>query len=555
MKKSNLLFIALAVVVLGTSLNVFGAATITIVNGNGPGVGFNDPTPVSPVGGNPGTTLGQQRLNAFQYAANIWGATLDSKVEIQILATFEPLSCNASSAVLGSAGATEVWSDFPNAGYANTWYGFALANKIAGENLDPTTPQIRARFNVNLGKPGCLTNIFWYLGFDANHGNNIDLVTVLEHEFAHGLGFQQFASVTSGSEIGGLTDVYGRQLFDKTQLRTWDQMTNAQRVASAINSFNVVWTGPHVFAAVPQVLAQGTPLLKANAPAAIKDKTYAVGTASFGPPLSSPGVTGDVVYATPPDGCSAITNNVSGKVALVDRGTCNFTIKAKNLQNAGAIAALVADNAAGSPPAGLGGTDATIVIPAVRITLDDGNTLKANLAGLNVTLGLDMAVRAGADASDRALLNAPNPVQSGSSISHWDPIAFPNQLMEPAINSDLTHNVAPPYDLTLPLLRDVGWYPDADLDLVPDDGADQCLGSDLRPTVNVATCNSGVTNTLFTNGCTISDLIGKIAAQSKNHGDFVSEVAHLTNELKASGFINGAGKGAIQSCAAGASIP
>ena len=35
------------------------AATITITSRDAPGVGFNDPTPVSPVGGNPGTTLGE----------------------------------------------------------------------------------------------------------------------------------------------------------------------------------------------------------------------------------------------------------------------------------------------------------------------------------------------------------------------------------------------------------------------------------------------------------------------------------------------------------------
>ena len=53
---------------------VAGAATITIVNNNAAGVGFNDPTPVAPVGGNPGVTLGAQRLYIFQYAASIWGA-------------------------------------------------------------------------------------------------------------------------------------------------------------------------------------------------------------------------------------------------------------------------------------------------------------------------------------------------------------------------------------------------------------------------------------------------------------------------------------------------
>ena len=556
----------LAVVVLATSLNLFGAATITIVNGNAPGVGFNDPTPATPVGGNNGTTLGQQRLNAFQYAANVWGATLDSKVEIKILATFEPLTCNASSAVLGSAGTIYIEANFDGAQFQNTWYHEALADKLSGVDLtEGTSPQIRARFNSNLGSPGCLTGTFWYLGFDTNHGTNIDLVTVLEHEFAHGLGFSQFANVSNGSEIQGLTDVYGRQLLDKTSGKTWDQMSNAERVASAINTHKVVWTGSHVFAAVPQVLAQGTPILKVNTPAGIAG-FYDVGTAAFGPALSSPGKTGKVVLALDPanasgpsttDGCSPLTNaaDVAGNIALLDRGTCGFVVKVKNAQEAGAIAVLIADNVAGSPPAGLGGTDPTINIPAVRITLADGNTLKANLAGLNVTLGLDLSLRAGADSNDKAMLYTPNPVQPGSTISHYDTSAFPNQLMEPNINGDLTHSVKPPEDMTLPLLRDVGWYPDADLDMVPDDGSDQCLGSDLRPTVNVASCNSGVPNTLFSNGCTISDLIGKIAAQSQNHGDFVSGVAHLTNDLKASGLITGANKGAIQSCAAGAAIP
>jgi hypothetical protein len=53
----------------------------------------------------------------------------------------------------------------------------------------------------------------------------------------------------------------------------------------------------------------------------------------------------------------------------------------------------------------------------------------------------------------------PNPFQSGSSVSHWDTIATPNLLMEPAINGDLTHSVTSPQDLTFPLLKDLGWNP------------------------------------------------------------------------------------------------
>jgi len=55
------------------------------------------------------------------------------------------------------------------------------------------------------------------------------------------------------------------------------------------------------------------------------------------------------------------------------------------------------------------------------------------------------------------LMYAPNPFQSGSSVSHFDVSAFPNQLMEPAINGDLTQSLLPPRDLTFRLLQDIGW--------------------------------------------------------------------------------------------------
>jgi hypothetical protein len=580
--KSGLsLALALACLVLVPAPTASAAATITIVNVDGAGEGFNDPSPRAPVGGNPGTTLGAQRLAAFVHAAGIWGSTLDSNVEIRIQASFDPLTCNATSAVLGSAGTILITRDFgsippfPGEEFPLTWYHTALASKRAG--ADVVTPadvpgqelladDIRARFNSTIGTPGCLTGVNWYYGFDNNHGINIDLVTVLEHEFAHGLGFSQFASVISGAQPQNFTDIFGRNILDLTSGKQWNQMTNGERAASAINTRKVVFNAANVTAAVPGVLAFGVPLLRVNSPAGIAG-FYEVGLAQFGPALTAAGVTGNVVQGLDPadaagpttfDACSALTNAaaVAGNIALVDRGTCGFTVKVKNAQNAGAIAVIVADNAAGAPPAGMAGVDPTITIPSVRITLPDGNTLKANLAsGVNATLLLDLSVRAGADpVGGRALLYTPNPVAPGSTISHWDTSAFPNQLMEPAINGDLTHSVSPPQDLTLPLFRDIGWFPDADLDGIPDT-QDQCLGSDLSPTVVIDGCDSGVPNTFFTTGCTISDLINQCAAGARNHGGFVSCVAHLTNDLKKAGIISGSQKGSIQSCAAHAGIP
>src|SRR5436190_7587064 len=121
----------------------FANVTIIIDNNNAPGVGFNDPTVVAPVGGNPGTTLGQQRLNAFQFAADVWGATLDSNVPIHILASFEPLSCNATAATLGSAGTIFIFANmppngtFPGAEFPNSWYSQSLANKRSGIQNNP----------------------------------------------------------------------------------------------------------------------------------------------------------------------------------------------------------------------------------------------------------------------------------------------------------------------------------------------------------------------------------------------------------------------------------
>ncbi|MBV6323731.1 PA domain-containing protein [Duganella violaceipulchra] len=460
-----------AVALLCTS-SAWAAATIIIVNGDPAGVGFNDATPVAPVGGNAGTTLGAQRLNAFQAAASKWGGTLTSTVPIRILATWEALPCNDGGAVLGSAGALEAFRDFPGAPVANAWFSKAETNKYLGVDADPTTPDIRARFNVNLGQPGCLTGAPFYLGLDDSHGAEVDLVTVLLHEFGHGLGFQTYTDDETGEQLDGVPSIWDYFLLDTSTGKLWKDMSDAERAASAVKSGKLVWNGAIVKQAAQTVLQQGTPVLTVLAPAGIAGITQ-VGTASFGPPLASPGVTGELmpVVDTSPDrglACTPLAPSnalaVHGKIALIDRGSCTFVVKVRNAQDAGAIGVIIADNAAGAPPPGLGGTDPGIVIPAVRITLDDGIRLKAALAtrsrthsGVFANLGVNLAIRAGTDAAGRVLMYAPNPNQPGSSVSHYDVSAFPNLLMEPSINGDLTHEVSPPRDLSFPLLRDIGW--------------------------------------------------------------------------------------------------
>jgi hypothetical protein len=456
LSKLILFAFAFALAVTAAAAEARAAATIVIQNNDSAGVGFNDPTPAAPVGGNTGTTVGQQRLNAFQFAANVWGATIKSDVPITIAASWASLPCTTGSATLGQAGAVRTFSNFANAPFANTLYSVALANALSGTDLNGGQPEINAQFNSNLGNAGCLDGSPFYLGLDNRHGDDIDLVSVLTHEFAHGLGFQTFTSSSSGAQSGGLPSVYDRFLFDNTTGKGWTQMTNAERQASAINAGNLVWTGARTSADLRSVL--GTPRARVNAPSTIAG-SYAVGTAVFGPPVTSGGTTANVAPAAPADGCSALTNGsaVAGRIALVDRGGCNFTVKVKNAQNAGAVGVIVANNVTGDVIQ-MGGGDLTITIPSLMVTLTDGATLKSQLtAGLNATLLLDNAVPSGVDAQGRARMFAPTTVSAGSSVSHWDTSLYANQLMEPDISGDLVHSVGVPADLTGSQLRDVGW--------------------------------------------------------------------------------------------------
>jgi hypothetical protein len=450
------------------------AATIVIVNQNAAGVGFNDPAPVTPVGGNPGTTLGQQRLNAFQYAADLWGATISSNVTIRIGASFVPLSCTANSAVLGAAGANEIWSDFPNAPKANTWYPSALASKLAGEDVaTPGEPHIVAQFNSRLGLAAdCLPGSGFYLGLDDQFGGQIDLVTVLLHEFAHGLGFQTFTDDATGQQIQGIPSIWDYYLLNNRTNKLWVQMTDAERAASSITWRGLSWNGPTVTANVPKALVPASNLAISGSSAGAAAGNYDVGDASFGPPLADPPVQGQLMpvvdqangtglACTPLSNLNALA--VRGNIALVDRGTCDFVTKAQNVQAAGAIGMIVADNQPGEV-SGLGGADPTIAIPSVRITQASGVTIKATLArrsrtqsGVVASLGVNAAHLAGTDAAGRILLYTPSVLEPGSSVSHYTTEAKPNQLMEPAINGDLSHQVTPPRDLTYPLLQDIGW--------------------------------------------------------------------------------------------------
>ncbi len=226
-------------------------ATVVIQNNDGGSEGFNDPTPWTPTGGNPATTLGQARLNAFQYAADLWGACLNSNVTITVRAQMDPQYCAAGSAVLGSAGTTTVHRNFSGAPLADTWYPQALGNSLSGSDLSPANPDINATFNSNLnGDSGCLGGTGWYYGYDGNPGGDIDFISVVMHEIGHGLGFQTFVTLSTGAKWSGYNDAYMVNLnHTGASPADYPSMSNAQRVTASTADPNLRWTGASVTAA------------------------------------------------------------------------------------------------------------------------------------------------------------------------------------------------------------------------------------------------------------------------------------------------------------------
>jgi hypothetical protein len=257
-----LLVVAALAMGLYFSAQSAGAATIVIINNDGPGEGFNDPTAAAPVGGNPGVTLGQQRLNAFQFAADLWGQSLFSSITIEVQAQMNPQFCTPTQAVLGSAGTTFIHRDWTSGNpplRAGTWYPQALANAMSGVDQNPGTAEISATFNSSLnGSPACLGGTSWYYGYDQLTGGDIDFVTVVFHEIAHGLGFSTFIDLSTGAKLGGFDDTYEWNMEDHfTVPPDYPSMSDAQRAAGNIGDPDLHWTGPVVDALAPSILTAG----------------------------------------------------------------------------------------------------------------------------------------------------------------------------------------------------------------------------------------------------------------------------------------------------------
>ncbi|HET9033796.1 MAG TPA: PA domain-containing protein [Dokdonella sp.] len=455
------------------------AANVVIVNLDQAGVGLNDNTPATPVGGNNGTTLGQQRMNLVQRAASIWGSRLVSSVPIRVGVQFAGAFACAQNpgdfVYLAFAGPSAYYTTNPPPDPPHPIvYPTALRNAILGTVADPSTPEISMRINPLMdSQPGCIsgTTGFWYgISPDiAPPGNatRYPLLPLVLHEMAHGLGFVQNHNLQNGSGFPPYYYTFDTRVFDNTLGLFWTQMSDNQVLFSAANDPNVIWKGPNVDAVKSTYLRK--PLrLRIDATA----QPGEVAQAFYGPLLPATGLAGMAALvndgsANPGEGCGTVLNatQVQGRIAVVKRGTCGFEQKTRNAAQAGAVAVLILNNRAetpGDPLPVAGGFDYTLHIPTATVAYQTGLTL---LSQLSATPNAVVTVEPIPGSSLLGIqtgfmrLHAPAQISQGSSISHFTSDTGGPLLMQAEVSPTLFDRL----DMTPESLRDIGWT------ILPDD--------------------------------------------------------------------------------------
>ena len=134
--------------------------------------------------------------------------------------------------------------------------------------------------------------------------------------------------------------------------------------------------------------------ISVNSPAGIAGNYQSFPTTAFGSTITAT-LTADLILANDPTGvateaCNAFGATVTGKIAVIRRGNCNFVDKVKNAQDSGAIGVIMMNNVDGAPVP-MGGTDATITIPSVMISKADGDILETALNAGTVNGSLNLA--------------------------------------------------------------------------------------------------------------------------------------------------------------------
>jgi hypothetical protein len=242
-----------------TPIPASGAATLVLINADGPGEGLNDPSPFTPEGGNTATTLGGAREQAVRFALSLWGQALESTVPIRVRVHFDSMGGDAISTTLGIGGAAEIYRDFAGAPQPGTWYPAALADALAGIDLSAgTADDITLTFNSDVDGPVVLGGGRFYYGFDHHpKTQDVSFLASAIHEIAHGLGFSTFFDGNTGAKLFGFDDAFLRHLERHGATPSmFSAMTDDERRQASVAVGQVHWLGPAAIGA-GSMLSQG----------------------------------------------------------------------------------------------------------------------------------------------------------------------------------------------------------------------------------------------------------------------------------------------------------
>ncbi len=185
------------------------------------------------------------------------------------------------------------------------------------------------------------------------------------------------------------------------------------------------WTALSV--AQTQVPSATQYALRITAPASIAGLYTATATVDWAPITT--GFAGDVVYVG--DACTTLAANPTGKVALIDRGTCNISAKVDLAAKGGAKAVIMADNrpAAEAPSFSFGGGDT--FVQTIVVTQAIGNRIKAGLAAGVVSVSVNPA---DATALVGSMAGTSSRGPSGGQMFYGNSIMY-GQLIKPEVGA------------------------------------------------------------------------------------------------------------------------
>jgi hypothetical protein len=177
----------------------------------------------------------QEYRAAIQAAVDVWSQNFKSEVPITVETLYER---QANAGVLAAASPGRFFNGFAGIPDPTLWYASAMANALAGKDLDPNSPEVTIRINSTNGPS-------LYLGTDGNcPRNQFDLESIIIHELAHGLGFLSNADYDQVFRNGNLQRPTPYDAYAQTSdgRRLMDLPTPSAELGTAMTT-SLLWSG------------------------------------------------------------------------------------------------------------------------------------------------------------------------------------------------------------------------------------------------------------------------------------------------------------------------